>query len=92
MKNKNLARQYFNQKESSPLEIVLIIIAAMSAFATIFVDNGGPIGILAFFLSIAVLIFYRSKRVKDEEIDQMLQKFIEEKKLRSPIIQLHVTT
>ena len=77
MKNrKNLAEQYFSQKEWSLLETVLLAVLIIAAIVATFVQGGGPVGIPFFMISAVGLIFCRSAKIKDSEIDRMLQNLL----------------
>ena len=76
--NKNSAEQYFNQKDFSVIEIILLILAVISVFVMIFVRGGIPMGLPIFAVSAIVLCVLRSFKVKDADIDQMLAKIIQD--------------
>lgn len=77
MKNK-IAQKYFTQKKFSVVDIVCIAVAVVAAIVATFVWGGGPIGIPLLALSLMVLVFSRSTRVKDQEIDRIVQKMFSE--------------
>ncbi len=81
MKSRNSVERYFNQKEFSILDIVLIIIAFVSLVIATFVQGGGPIGLPILMLSIIVICVYRSFKIKDTEIDQTLKRIIQDNKI-----------
>ncbi len=81
MKNRNSVERYFNQKEFSILEIVLIIIAFVSLMIATFVQGGGPIGLPASLICMIVFCIYRSFKIKDAEIDQTLKRIIQDNKI-----------
>lgn len=81
MKNRNSVERYFNQKEFSILEIVLIIIAFVSLMIATFVQGGGPIGLPALLICMIVFCIYRSFKIKDAEIDQTLKRIIQDNKI-----------
>ena len=77
MKNKN-AQKYFTQKNLSAIDIICIAVAVIGAIVATFVWGGGPIGIPMFVFSIMVLVFLRSTRIQDQEIDKLVQKMFSE--------------
>lgn len=81
MKNRNSVERYFNQKEFSILDIVLIIIAFVSLMIATFVQGGGPIGLPALLICMIVFCIYRSFKIKDAEIDQTLKRIIQDNKI-----------
>ncbi len=81
MKSKNRAEQYFNQKDLSVLEIILLILAVASAIISIFIDGGGPIGLPILLICIVVFCICRSLKIKDTEIDQMLEKIMQDNQI-----------
>ena len=76
--NKNSVEQYFNQKDFSVIEIILLIAAVISVFVMIFVRGGIPMGLPIFAVCAVVLCVIRSFKVKDSEIDQLLDKIIQD--------------
>lgn len=81
MKNKNRAEQYFHQKEFSVPEIISLILAVVSAIAAIFVQGGGPVGLPILLICICIFCICRSGKIKDDEIDQILKKIMEDNKI-----------
>lgn len=81
MKNKNKAAQYFHQKDFSVLDIILLILAVTSATMLIFVRGGGPMGLLILLICICAFIICRSQKIKDDEIDQILKKIMEDNRI-----------
>ncbi len=81
MKNKNRAEQYFRQKNFSVLEIILLVVAIASGIVATFVRNGGPIGLPVLLVSIIAFCVCRSVRIKDAEIEQTLQKIIQDNQI-----------
>jgi len=81
MKKRSISELYFKQKSTSVYEMVLIIIACVSAFALTFLDGGLPIGLPIFIVSIALLITSKSLKIKDDEIDSLLTKILQENNL-----------
>lgn len=81
MKNRNSVERYFNQKEFSILDIVLIIIAFVSLMIATFVQGGGPIGLPPLLICLIVFCIYRSFKIKDAEIDQTLKRIIQDNKI-----------
>ena len=77
MKNK-IAQKYFAQKKFSVVDFICIAVAIVAAIVATFVWGGGPIGIPLLALSLIVLVFSRSTRVKDSEIDRIVKKMFSE--------------
>ena len=75
---KNKTEQYFNQKDFSVIEIILIIVAVISVFMMIFMRGGIPIGTPFLLASIVAFCIVRSFKIKDSEIDQLLDKIIQD--------------
>ena len=75
---KNKTEQYFNQKDFSVIEIILIIVAVISVFVMIFMRGGIPIGTPFLLASIVAFCIVRSFKIKDSEIDQLLDKIIQD--------------
>lgn len=73
---KSIAQKYFEQKRWSVLEIIMVIVMIISAIVATFVWGGGPIGLPLLVVSIGVLIFLKSTKIKDNEIDDELNKFL----------------
>ena len=70
--------KYFKQKEFSLIDIICLVIALMALIVSTFVWGGLPIGMPIFILSVAVLIISRSSRIKDSEIDGVVDNFAEQ--------------
>ena len=70
--------KYFKQKEFSLIDIICFVIALMALIVSTFVWGGLPIGMPIFILSVAVLIISRSSRIKDGEIDGVVDNFAEQ--------------
>ena len=81
MKNKNSAEKYFNQKDFSITEIVLIIISVVSLIVATVVQGGGPIGLPVLLVCIVVFCICRSFKIEDSEIEETLEKIIQENKI-----------
>ncbi len=81
MKNKNRVEQYFYQKDFSIMDIVLLILAAVSLVVATFVQGGGPMGLPILLICIVVFCICRSFRTKDNEIDQALKRIILDNKI-----------
>lgn len=76
MKNKNNVEQYFHQKAFSLIEIILLIVAGISLFVMTFVRGGIPMGTPFLVASIVAFCILRSFKIKDSEINQILDKMI----------------
>mgnify|MGYP003303909995 CR=1 FL=1 len=81
MKNKNSAEKYFNQKDFSIIEIVLIIISVVSLIIAAVVQGGGPIGLPILLACIVGFCICRSFKIKDSEIEETLEKIIQDNKI-----------
>ena len=77
-KNKNKVEQYFEQKSFSIIEIVLLVISVICVFVAIFVQGGIPMGLPVLLVCVVVFCVLRSFKVKDAEIEQILNKIIED--------------
>lgn len=75
MKN-NFTQKYFEQKNWTILELILLGIAIIAAFIFIFAWHGGPIGTPIFVVAVVALVFSKTQKVKDAEIDSVLNKMI----------------
>ena len=78
MKNKNKVEQYFNQREFSLMKIILIIVSVISVFVMIFVRGGIPMGTPILLACIVAFGVIRSFKIKDSDIDQILDKMIQD--------------
>ncbi len=74
---KNIVEKYFNQKNWTIIETICVIVAVLFSIVGTFIDGGGPIGIPLVAVSIIVLIIYRTTKISDAEIDNLLNKIIE---------------
>lgn len=81
MKNKNSAEKYFNQKDFSIIEIVLIILSVVSLIAAAVIQGGGPIGLPVLLVCIVAFCICRSFKIKDSEIEEILRKTIQDNKI-----------
>ncbi len=84
MKSKNRVQQYFYQKDLSVAEIISLSLAVVSLLAATFVRGGGPVGLPALVICIVAFCVFRSLKVKDSEIDEMLKKFFRITKSTTP--------
>ena len=78
MKNKNKVEQYFEQKSFSIIEIILLVVSVICVFVAIFVQGGIPMGLPVLLVCLVVFCVLRSFKIKDAEIEQILNKIIEE--------------
>ncbi len=81
MKSKNEAKQYFYQKNFSIFEIILIILMVVSAIVATFIQGGGPIGLPILLVCIVAFCICRSRKIKDESIEQILEKIIQDNQI-----------
>ena len=72
----NIPERYFSQKSFSIMEIILILLATISAIIATFVNGGGPVGFPILFLCIFGIVILRSTKIKDDDIDKILQQII----------------
>lgn len=77
MKKRNIAELYFCKKSMSIFEILLIVIAVVSAFACFFLDGGIPTGLPIFITATVLLGVIKSKKPKDDDIDTLLKKILQ---------------
>ena len=82
MKNKSVAK-YFSQKSFSVLDIICIIAAVISGVVATVVRGGGPIGFPILGVAVVVLVFSRSSRPKEEDVDKELDRLLVEKGIDS---------
>lgn len=81
MKGKNIVEKYFHQKDFSIAEIIVLILAVASAIVAIFVQGGGPIGLPALLVCICAFSIIHSKKIKDDEIEQIIKKIKEDNQI-----------
>ena len=81
MKSKNIVEKYFHQKAFSIAEIIVLILAVASAIVAIFVQGGGPIGLPALLVLICAFSIIHSKKIKDDEIEQIIKKIKEDNQI-----------
>lgn len=81
MKGKNIVEKYFHQKDFSIAEIIVLILAVASAIVAIFVGGGGPIGLPALLVCICAFSILHSKKIKDDEIEQIIKKIKEDNQI-----------
>ncbi len=81
MKSKNEAKQYFYQKNFSIFEIILIILMVVSAIVATFIQGGGPIGLPILLVCIVAFCICRSRKIKDESMEQILEKIIQDNQI-----------
>lgn len=81
MKNNNRVKKYFNQKNFSAVEIIFLAIAIVAGFVATFVWGGGPIGLPVMLIGIIGFTTCRSFKVKDAELERLLEKILEEKQV-----------
>ena len=81
MKGKNIVEKYFHQKDFSIAEIIVLILAVASAIVAIFIQGGGPIGLPALLVCICAFSIIHSKKIKDDEIEQIIKKIKEDNQI-----------
>lgn len=81
MKGKNIVGKYFHQKDFSIAEIIVLILAVASAIVAIFIQGGGPIGLPALLVLICAFSIIHSKKIKDDEIEQIIKKIKEDNQI-----------
>ena len=81
MKGKNIVEKYFHQKDFSIAEIIVLILAVASAIVAIFIQGGGPIGLPALLVFICAFSIIHSKKIKDDEIEQIIKKIKEDNQI-----------
>ena len=76
---KSIVEKYFTQSNWTIAEIISVIVVVLSLIVAIFVRGGGPIGFPLAVVSIIVLIICRTTKIKDAEIDDLVNKIVEDK-------------
>ncbi len=79
----NVVKQYFDQKGFSAVEWVCVVLIAVSAIVATFVTGGGPIGLPLLLVGVIGFVICRGRMIKDDEIDKILARLIEENKIES---------
>ena len=79
MKNQNVAEKYFTQKKTSALEIAFIVITVIGAL--LFLMNWRYYGVPALAIGVGGLIFTNSAKIKDAEVDELIEKIIIDKRI-----------
>ena len=79
---KNNAEKYFHQKDLSILEIILLMIAIISLIVATFIQGGGPVGFPILLICIVVFFIHHSFKIKDNEMEQILKKIIQDNKVK----------
>ena len=79
---KNNAEKYFHQKDLSILEIILLMIAIISLIVATFIQDGGPVGFPILLICIVVFFIHHSFKIKDNEMEQILKKIIQDNKVK----------
>lgn len=81
MKNENRAEKYFHQKSFSMVEIIFLSFAVVAGFVATFVWGGGPIGLPLMLIGIIGFVTCRSLKVKDAEMERLLEKILKENQI-----------
>ena len=81
MKNENSAEKYFHQKSFSTVEIIFLSVAVVAGFVATFVWGGGPIGLPLMLIGIIGFATFRSLKVKDAEMERLLEKILKENQI-----------
>ncbi len=81
MKNNNRVEKYFNQKNFSVAEWIFLAVAIVAGFVATFIWGGGPIGTPVMLIGIIGFTTCRSFKVKDAEVDRLLENILEEKQV-----------
>ena len=79
MKNQNVAEKYFTQKKTSALEIAFIVITVIGAL--LFLMHWRYYGVPALAIGVGGLIFTNSAKIKDAEVDELIEKIIIDKRI-----------
>ena len=79
MKKTNVAEKYFTQKKTSALEIAFIVITVIGAL--LFLMNWRYYGVPALAIGVGGLIFTNSAKIKDAEVDELIEKIIIDKRI-----------
>lgn len=74
-------KRYYQQKNMSLIEIVLVILTLVSVFVMMFVTGGIPIGLPIVGVCLISIVFIRSNKIHDSEIDKIIGCIIEENKI-----------
>jgi hypothetical protein len=75
---KGLAQKYFEQKNWTVLELILLGVAIIAAGIITFAWHGIPIGTPFFVVAVFALLLLKTQKIKDSEIDFMLNKWVAE--------------
>ena len=75
---KDLAQKYFEQKNWTVLELILLGVAIIAAGIITFAWHGIPIGTPIFAVAVSALVFLKTQKIKDSEIDSVLNKWVAE--------------
>ena len=78
---KSDSEKYFAQKTFSAFEIVCFSIMGLSVIAFLFIWGWGSIGLVTLLFSGGGFLFSRSLRVKDSDIDELIDEFAKENKI-----------
>ena len=78
---KSDSEKYFTQKTFSTFEIVCMPIMALSVIAFLFIWGWGSIGLVTLLFSGGGFLFSRSLRVKDSDIDELIDAFAKDNKI-----------
>lgn len=81
MKNNNRVEKYFNQKNFSVAEWIFLAVTIVAGFVATFIWGGGPIGMPVMLIGIIGFTTCRSFKVKDAEVDRLLENILEEKQV-----------
>ncbi len=71
--NNNIAKKYYSQKLFGVPEILCVTVMAVATVVFTFVRGGGPIGAPIFCVALLALVFLKSSKIKDSEIESELK-------------------
>lgn len=73
---KNPLEKYYQQKNWTIVEIVCVVAILIAAVVATVVNGGIPIGVPIMAVAAVVLIFSKTSKIKDSELDTELDKLV----------------
>ena len=75
MKN-DIIEKYFKQSNWTLFELIMLIVAILSVICITFFYRGIPMGTPPLVISVSILIFLKSQKIKDAEIDAQINELV----------------
>lgn len=75
MKN-DIIEKYFKQSNWTLFELIMLIVAILSVICITFFYRGIPMGTPPLVVSVSILIFLKSQKIKDAEIDAKINELV----------------